>query len=488
MYEKFYGLRESPFNVTPDPRFLYLSPHHREALAHLQYGVQERKGFVTITGEVGTGKTTLIHALLRGFTSNTKTAFIFSTTLTAKGLLKMMVADFGLETKARTKTELLLELNAFLLQQFSSGVNAVLIVDEAQNLSFRLLEEIRMLSNLETDREKLLQIILVGQPELVTKLAMPKLRQLRQRIGSRYHIYPLVRSETPQYVQHRLRVAGSSDSSIFDGRALESIHHWSGGIPRLINMLCDHAMLLGYTYEKRKIGASIVDEAMRDLQVQGTVTYQSWEADEPLADAGKESEQPISWQRRVFRSLAIVSGLLLGVVLLGTPILLREHQGNSVIKPSESGAPVAPWSSLAPHPEREELAFSGEDAELPLEEQAGKVMQVDRDGRFSVHVASFRELSQAKDLEKTIRQRGLEPVFLVPVELNTSGRWLRVMVGEHETRDAALEAAKDYLVSGLFGYAHPRRLSQSGVLEQGKLALGDVPASQIPTSQGAQDE
>ena len=182
MYEKFYGLTEKPFNVTPDPRFLYLSEHHREALAHLQYGVEERRGFVAIIGEVGTGKTTLLHALLNGLDSDTRTAFIFSTSLTAKGLVSMMASEFGIESSGRTKSELLTELNHFLLEQFALGINCVLIVDEAQNLSFGLLEEIRMLSNLETDKHKLLQIVLVGQTELAEKLAMPRLRQLRQTV------------------------------------------------------------------------------------------------------------------------------------------------------------------------------------------------------------------------------------------------------------------------------------------------------------------
>jgi general secretion pathway protein A len=318
MYEKFYGLREKPFNVTPDPRFLYLSPDHREALAHLQYGVQERKGFVAITGEVGTGKTTLVHALLSSLDSTTKTAFIFSTSLTAKGLLRMLVADFGIAAKARTKTELLLDLNSFLLRQFSCGANAVLIVDEAQNLSFRLLEEIRMLSNLETDREKLLQIILVGQPELDKKLAMPELRQLRQRIGSWYRIGPLSRQDVTQYIQHRLRVGGLFNGAIFDQAAEERIVRWSEGIPRLINMICDRAMLLGYTYEKVNIGVGIVEEAIADLQALGTVstiTCSGSEPELPGEDLGRGRRGGFSWWRRVFRPITVASGLILGALL-----------------------------------------------------------------------------------------------------------------------------------------------------------------------------
>lgn len=324
MYEKFYGLREKPFNVTPDPRFLYLSLDHREALAHLQYGVQERKGFVAITGEVGTGKTTLVHALLSSLDSSTNTAFIFSTSLTAKGLLRMLVTDFGIATKASTKTELLLDLNAFLLRQFSAGANAVLIVDEAQNLSFRLLEEIRMLSNLETDREKLLQIILVGQPELDKKLAMPELRQLRQRIGSWYHIHPLSRQDVTQYIQHRLKVGGLFGGEVFEEAAREKIVCWSGGIPRLINMICDRAMLLGYTYEKLKIGIGIVDEAIADLQALGamsTIPVGEQEPAIPLGDLGNEGEVHYSWWRRVLRPIGVVSGLLLGATLFSMPPL-----------------------------------------------------------------------------------------------------------------------------------------------------------------------
>ena len=328
MYEKFYGLIEKPFNVTPDPRFLYMSQHHREALAHLQYGVQERKGFVAIVGEVGTGKTTLVHALLNRLNSNTKTAFIFSTSLTAKGLLRMMVSDFGIKSKARTKTELLLDLHHFLLQQFAAGANSVLIVDEAQHLSFGLLEEIRMLSNLETGREKLLQIILVGQPELATKLAMPQLRQLRQRISSRYQIRPLNSQEAARYIQHRLRVAGLSQGSVFDTIAVEKVYRWSAGIPRLINVICDSAMLLAYTYGKREIGALIIDETITDLKALGVVSSDFSEPDSPMGGVGAKREKRFPWWRRVFRPLAVASCFLLGVVFLSMPPLVSGPEGN----------------------------------------------------------------------------------------------------------------------------------------------------------------
>lgn len=505
MYEKFYGLREKPFNVTPDPRFLFPSPHHREALAHLQYGVQARRGFVVITGEVGTGKTTLVHTLLNGLDSSTKTAVIFSTYLTAKDLLRLMVADFDIESKASTKTELLLDLNAFLLQQFSSGANAVLIVDEAHNLSFRLLEEIRMLSNLETDREKLLQIILVGQPELAAKLAMPQLRQLRQRISSQYHIRPLNRQEVFEYIQHRLRVAGMLADSIFDATAVEKINSWSEGIPRLINRICDTAMLLGYVNEKRKIGAPIIDEAVKDLTTWDSATTHSQEAELVITAAPKESRKHFTWLPRIFRTTTVASGLLLVAALFSMPLLLGGHRSR---RPAGAGPkPVTISASLITRSPGEERAtppaqlVQGSEKEmggglkenemgrrLSEKEMGGRLKETDRGPYYSVHVASFEELSRAKRLEQILKQNGFEPVFIVPVQFPETGRWLRVLVGKYQDRDAAHQDAQRFLASGMFDYAKPELLKEVKEDEQGGLAEVDVTTSQITDSPGAGDE
>jgi len=268
MYENFYKLTAKPFSVTPDPRFLYLSESHKEALANLLYGVQERKGFILLTGEVGTGKTTLIHTLIGRLEEGTRTAFIFNTRLGPRDFFRYMFEEFGIPSEPRTKSESLIALNHFLIDRLRKQKNTVLIVDEAQNLSPVLLEEIRLLSNLETPTEKLIQILLVGQPELSDKLSLPELRQLRQRISVRFHIQPLSIEETRAYVIERLRIAGNPYDRIFDEGALEAVYGLSGGIPRLINLICDSAMLAGFARGEKAIDAGLVRDAVADLELE----------------------------------------------------------------------------------------------------------------------------------------------------------------------------------------------------------------------------
>src|SRR3989338_5311037 len=246
MYLEYLGLREKPFSITADPSFLYLSRKHREALSHMVYGIRERKGFIEITGEIGTGKTTLCKALLRQLDPSTKTALILQPTLSELQLLQAIVQDFGMNPVKVDRLGLFTQLNAFLLDQAERGQNIVLVIDEAQTLSLRLLEQLRMLSNLETDKQKLIQIILVGQPQLRDKLALPELEQLRQRIGVRYHITPLDRDEVRTYIDHRLRVAGSDGALEWTPEGTEEVSLCSKGIPRLINLICDRALLACY--------------------------------------------------------------------------------------------------------------------------------------------------------------------------------------------------------------------------------------------------
>ena len=237
MYKEFYGLRANPFNVNPDPRYLFLTRHTEEALACLTYGIQSRKGFVLLTGEVGTGKTTLINKLLEWLRlQQVATAFIFNSRLNVPQFLDYMMADFGIPCDSKAKSQVLLRLYNWLLDRYRAGETAVLIVDEAQNLSEEVLEEIRMLTNLETFTEKLLQIVLVGQPELEQKLKQPQLRQLRQRLTLRAKTHPLTLDETKAYVQQRLRIAGSNGQQIFDPEAVVAIHRYAAGIPRVINL------------------------------------------------------------------------------------------------------------------------------------------------------------------------------------------------------------------------------------------------------------
>ncbi|HPM42514.1 MAG TPA: XrtA-associated ATPase [Candidatus Omnitrophota bacterium] len=270
MYKEFFGLKEKPFNVTSDPSFLYLSRVHKEAFSHLLYGIRERKGFLEITGEVGAGKTTLCRALLNQLDVNTKSAFIFNSTLPEMQLFEAILEDYGVIIGRRNKVAMLKQLNNFLIEELSKNNNVILIIDEAQNLKLSILEEIRMLSNLETDKQKLFQIILVGQPELKAKLESPSLKQLRQRIAVRFHITPLEKDEVAGYIDHRLTVAGSSGQIRFDPDAVDFIYKYTGGIPRIINMVCDKALLAAYVMETRDVRLSMVERSVQELE--GLVT------------------------------------------------------------------------------------------------------------------------------------------------------------------------------------------------------------------------
>jgi general secretion pathway protein A len=266
MYLTFYGLAEKPFNATPDPRFLYMTPGHREALAQLQYGVQERKGFIVLVGKVGTGKTTLLHALWQRLKDESAISFVVNSTLPFDGLLEYILEDFGVTKAGESRAQRLIALNHFLIKREREGYNTILIIDEAQNLDVATLEQIRLLSNFETPTRKLLQILLVGQPELKTRLDLPELRQLKQRVGLRCHIPPLTLEETRAYIRTRLRIAGARDLGLFTDSAVDRIAAYAGGIPRLVNTLCDHCLLFGYADQQRRIGREIVSQAIEYLE------------------------------------------------------------------------------------------------------------------------------------------------------------------------------------------------------------------------------
>jgi len=266
MYLNFYGLNEKPFNSTPDPRFLYLSPGHREALAQLQYGTQERKGFMVLTGKVGTGKTTVLQALRRRLDGDTAVSYVFHSTMPFDGILEYVLEDLGITKPEESQVRRLIALNNFLIERERAGQNTVLVIDEAQNLDAATLEQIRLLSNFETATSKLLQILLVGQPELKAKLDLPELRQLKQRVGLRCQIPPLTPQETHQYIRNRLRVAGARDMALFDEAAVDRITEYSGGIPRVINILGDHCLLFGYADYKRRIDRQAVNQAIEYLE------------------------------------------------------------------------------------------------------------------------------------------------------------------------------------------------------------------------------
>jgi general secretion pathway protein A len=267
MYRKFYGLDEKPFEVTPDPSFLYSSPIHDEILASLIYGIQERRGFIVIIGEVGTGKTTLMNAILDRFDENTKVANIFNTDVSFEEMLRMALVDLEIlnPDEMLDKVEALQRLNEFAIQQLATGGNVVLIIDEAQNLDRRSLENLRLLSNLETPKHKLLQIILSGQPELDEMLRRKEMRQLSQRISIKRYLSPLNEKETYKYIRHRLIKANCKKPSLFSRLALKFIWEYSQGIPRKINNLCDNALLIGYGLGKSKIRSDVIAEVVKDL-------------------------------------------------------------------------------------------------------------------------------------------------------------------------------------------------------------------------------
>ena len=270
MYKKFFGLQANPFNVNPDPRYLFLTKYTEEALACLTYGVQSRKGFVLLTGEVGTGKTTLINKLLFWLRQQrVATAFVFNSMMDVPQFLDYMMTDFGIPSSSREKSQIVLKFNNWLLERYQAGENAVLIIDEAQNLSDAVLEEIRLMTNLETATEKLLQIVLVGQPELDEKLKRPQLRQLRQRVTLRAKTHPLLPNETAVYVVQRLRIAGSNGHEIFTPEALSAIHRYSHGIPRVVNLICEHCLINAFADQVRVVTADGVKAVARDFELEG---------------------------------------------------------------------------------------------------------------------------------------------------------------------------------------------------------------------------
>jgi general secretion pathway protein A len=322
MYKDFFGLKANPFNVNPDPRFLFLTRHTEEALACLTYGIQSRKGFVLLTGEVGTGKTTLLNKLMEWLrVQQVATAFIFNSQMNVPQFLEYMMADFGIPCDSKSKSQILLKLYNWLLDRYRAGETAVLIVDEAQNLSDEVLEEIRLMTNLETFTEKLLQIVVVGQPELEQKLKQPNLRQLRQRLTLRAKTHPLTLEETRAYVAQRLRIAGSNGQQIFDPEALAFIHRYSAGIPRVVNLICEHCLVSAFVDHEKVIRSSVVEAVARDFDLGETSISNKAATSQPtvlttpsgekldlvaalktlvtLADRLRESEQEAAKERKL---------------------------------------------------------------------------------------------------------------------------------------------------------------------------------------------
>src|SRR6266581_4450246 len=281
MYKGFYGLKESPFNVSPDPRYLFVTKQVEETVSGLMYGIETRKGIISLTGDVGTGKTTLVNRLLDWLHERgTKSAFLFNSRMNSSQLFDFVLAEFDIPCESRSKSQQLMKLNQWLMERFRAGETAVLILDEAQNLTFPVLEEIRLLTNLETSTEKLLQIVLSGQQELEEKLMLPQLRQLRQRIMIRCKTSHLTKEETYDYILERLKIGGAAAGQppIFSPAAADTVHLYSLGVPRVINLLCEHALINGYVEQQRPIQAKIVADVAHEFQLDEVAPTASPEA------------------------------------------------------------------------------------------------------------------------------------------------------------------------------------------------------------------
>jgi general secretion pathway protein A len=347
MYEKHFGFVELPFSVSPDPRFFYSNPVYREALVTLHYGIEARKGFVIITGEAGTGKTTLLRMLMHNLDSAIHTAFIFNPRLSFTALLRFILSDLGVASSAKDRLKLTEQLNGHLIEQLKKGQTVALLVDEAQALSDELLEELRLLSNLETDREKLIQIVLMGQPELERKLDEPELRQLKQRVTLRCRLLPLSQHEVGLYIASRLKTAGYEGKGLFAPEAIEKITHYSNGIPRLVNVVCDNALVIASAASKKRVSAEMIEEVARDLKLTGQPQVKAVTTDSELGDDFKEVFRPTTralderWgsdlepirasthirsRRRTFAGLGI--GFLLGLAISAGVVLYAQQTGS----------------------------------------------------------------------------------------------------------------------------------------------------------------
>lgn len=417
MYEEFYGLRERPFSLTPDPEFLYLSTSHIEAIEHLTYGITQKQGFILITGEVGAGKTTICRALLNILGEKISIAIILNPFFSEEELLRYILVDFGATPAGKTKLELMEELNAFLINHSSSGGVSVLIVDEAQNLSLPVMEQIRILSNLETEKEKLLQIVLIGQEELRKRLKLRDLRQLDQRIAVRYHLQLLTGKDIQMYIYHRLTIAGSGGKISFTNAALRGIGRFSRGIPRLINLLCDRALLNGYARQEYRITARMVLQAAKSLR-----------------DEEKSiSIYPVVMSARLKTGLGAALFIIITITGFFSYAIVKDRFTWHLQHRRIENNVVSPV--LNPIQTTREM------------NSEAAVYAIARDFPYTLHVASFLTMEGTQKKIQQIKQFGL-PVFISKRHFQGQGEkiWHHVLIGKFKTREdayAALEKIRE---------------------------------------------
>jgi general secretion pathway protein A len=457
MYNSYFGFLESPFNVTPDPRFFYTNPTYLEVDASLRYGIRARKGFIVVTGEVGTGKTTLLRKLLRSFETTVRSVFIFNTHISFPELLQVALLDLGLASKDLSKVRMLEELNGYLIKQLEQGHTVAMLIDEAQNLSVEALEDLRLLSNLETDQQKLLQIVLMGQPELDAKLDQPALRQLKHRVAIHGRLGPLKNEEVNSYIDFRLRMAGYEGRALFHHEAVQQIAFYSKGIPRLVNIICDNALLIAYAESRKIVSVDIIKQVARDLgiesQLQATdatpVLPASAAPRHTLIHKPPEEFHPPAPRRFVGAGVASALGLLFFAVaatvidprardigMTGKSLEARSH--NTEMVPKEAGAEVelkprgqrviirhgATIYKIASdvygantalgmdlikefNPQIENLnwVFAGQDLVLPYLTRETLLKQ-QPDGSYNLIVASFRSRTGADEQARLLSKNG----------------------------------------------------------------------------------
>ena len=511
MYTDLYNLKERPFNLTPSPRFLYLGETHKEALSLLTYGVMERKGFVLLTGEVGTGKTTIVQALLKNLESSVKYVYLSNPTLSVKDFLFYVASGLGIRTPFNSKGPFLVEFEDFLKEFFQHQRNVLLIVDEAQKLSFKLLEEIRLLSNMETTDEKLINIFLIGQPELNEKLSKPRCRPLLQRISIRYHIKPLDLGGTQEYITTRLKVAGAEDGyKIFPKSVIKAIHLYSEGYPRTINILADNALLLGYSKGKKKITRAMVKACYQDISIARVLSRKRHQNKETSDVKKTASSHPRSYWKwaAVLPMILIVASVIIGKKgqdIVGsiaglipidtqqnTPAVQTEGKEDDTIDIIPPKEPKV-MENILLNEDKESWEYvivkkgdtlsklakavygqANEDYVKLVHKHNPEIEDInwiqvgqkiifpplslsDQGPPFTVHIASFKTSKNAHALFEKLKKEGFE-VYILPVNNSSNGKVFRVTLGNFKDPREAQDYASMIRKKGISDYARTIRM------------------------------